>query len=93
LASVIAEVENKCLGKLLGTPQATLTLALQQNDLDALRAEHDKLLGGGGQAGTLVAKFNFSYGSADNRRSEPVALPDPPQRNAVAETASAGLQP
>jgi hypothetical protein len=88
LASVIAEVENKCLGKLLGTPQATLTLAVQQSNLDALRAEHDKLLGAGNQAGLLAAKLNFTYGSADNGRNEPQVLPDPPRQQAVAETPS-----
>jgi len=78
LASVIAEVEDKCLTKLLGVRQPTLTRALQEVNLDNLQAEHDKLLGGTGQAGALVSKLNFTYGTGPGNRSAPLPLPDPP---------------
>jgi len=74
LASVIAEVEDKCISKLLGARQPTLTQAVQGANLDALQAEHDKLLGGTGQTGALVSKLNFKYGN----RPTPLLLPDPP---------------
>jgi hypothetical protein len=35
----------------------------------------------------VPAKFNFTYGSAQDKRSAPLTLPEPPQRGAVAETA------
>jgi len=86
LASVVAEVENRCLNRLMGAPQAILTMAVQQNDVNALQAEHDRLLGAANQAGVLVSRLNFTYGSAGNDRSTPLTLPDPPRRAAVAGT-------
>ncbi|MBN2129290.1 MAG: hypothetical protein JW741_07320 [Sedimentisphaerales bacterium] len=84
LASVVAEVENKCLSKLMGASQATLTMALQENNINALQAEHDRLLGAGNQAGALVGRLNFTYGPAGSGRSTPLTLPDPPRSQAVA---------
>jgi hypothetical protein len=78
LIAVIAEVEDKCLSKILGVRQPTLTRALQEANLDALQAEHDKLLGGTGQAGALVSKLNFTYGTGPGNRTAPLPLPDPP---------------
>ncbi len=78
LMSVIAEVEDKCLSKLLGVRQPTLTRAVQEANLDTLQAEHDKLLGGTGQAGALVSKLNINYGTTGSSRPTPLPLPDPP---------------
>jgi hypothetical protein len=86
LASVLVETEQQCLSKLLGGPQTGITRAMEAGDLNALQAEHDKLLGSPNQAGALPSKFNFTYGSAQDKRSVPLALPEPPQRKAVAET-------
>jgi hypothetical protein len=86
LASVLIETEGQCLGKLLGTPQATIRRAVEAGDMNALQAEHDRLLGGENEKGALPSKFNFSYGSADSTRSSPLVLPGPPQPRAVAET-------
>ena len=80
LASVLVETEQQCLGKLLGGPQTTITRAVEAGDLNALQAEHDKLLGSANQTGVLPAKFNFTYGSAQERRTAPLALPEPPGR-------------
>ena len=88
LASVIADVEDKCLGQLLGLRQSAFTVALQQDNPDAVRAEHDKLLGAAGQPGTLVTRLSFTYGSADDSRTEPLTLSDPPQPPAEAEMPS-----
>ena len=92
LASVIAEIEAQCLGRLLGTPQQGLVRAIQAQSLDGLGAEHDRLLGAQGQAGALVSKLGINYGSAGQSRAEPLALPDPPQRATAADT-PAGPQP
>jgi len=88
LTSVIAEVEDKCLSKLLGVRQPTLMRALAEANLDALQAEHDKLLGGTGQAGALVSKFSINYGTAGSSRTIPLPLPDPPAPAAPAPAPS-----
>ncbi len=86
LASVLIETEEQCLGKLLGTPQTNIRRAVEAGDLDALQAEHDRLLGGPNARGALPLKFNFTYGSAGSNQQAPLALPEPPGRRAVAET-------
>lgn len=86
LAAVLVETEEQCIGKLLGTPQAGIRRAVEAGDMNALQAEHDKLLGGPNEKGALPSKFNFTYGSADNSRQAPQALPEPPQRKAATET-------
>jgi hypothetical protein len=89
LASVIVEVEDKCLSKLLGARQAALTKAVQDGNLDALQAERDKLLGTEGQPGTLFPKLKINYATSGPNRPTPLPLPlpDPPASVApVAET-------
>jgi hypothetical protein len=85
LASVIVEVEDKCLSKLLGVRQATLTKALQEGNLEALQAERDKLLGTEGQPGTLFPRLRINYAAAGSPRPTPLPLPDPPASVALAE--------
>ena len=91
LAAVLAETEEQCIGRLLGTPQAGIQRALQAADLAALQAEHDRLLGGPNQPGSIPSRFNFSYGSGGNARQTPLDLPEPPQQRAVAEETQSGL--
>ncbi len=86
LSAVLVETEERCIGRLLGTSQAGVRRAVEAGDMNALQAEHDKLLGGPNEKGALPSKFNFTYGSADNSRQAPLTLPEPPQRKAVAET-------
>jgi hypothetical protein len=86
LAAVLIETEEQCLGKLLGGTQTGIRRALEAGDLNALQAEHDRLLGGTNQQGALPGKFSFNYGSGGANRSAPLALPEPSQRGAVAET-------
>ncbi len=93
LTSVIAEVEDKCLSKLLGVPQRALVTILQQGSLENLQAEHDKLLGGAGQAGALVSKLNFTYGTGPGNRTAPLPLPDPPASLVPAATPPATPPP
>jgi len=86
LATVLIETEEQCLSKLLGGTQAGIRRALEAGDLNAMQAEHDRLLGGSNQQGALPGKFNFSYGTGGNSRSAPLVLPVPQQGGAVAET-------
>jgi hypothetical protein len=86
LASVLVETEQQCLGKLLSGPQTGITRALEAGDMTALQAEHDKLLGGPNQTGALPSKFNFTYGSAQDKRSAPLPLPEPSRHETAAET-------
>jgi hypothetical protein len=85
LASVLVETEQQCLSKMLSGPQTGITRAVEAGDSNALQAEHDRLLGSANQAGALPAKFNFTYGSAQDKRTAPLALPDPPQHTAAVE--------
>ena len=71
LASVLVETEQQCLSKLLGGPQTSITRAVEAGDMAALQAEHDRLLGGANQPGALPSKFNFTYGSAQDKRRRP----------------------
>jgi hypothetical protein len=81
LASVLVETENYCIWKLMGTPQATIKRAVEQNDYTGLLAEHNSLLGDQSQPGQLVLRLNFDYGrDADGTaRTAPLDLPAPPK--------------
>jgi hypothetical protein len=93
LASVLVETEQQCLSKLLSGPQTGITRAVEAGDAAALQAEHDRLLGGANQAGALPSKFGFTYGAAQEKRSAPLALPEPPQRRAAMGTKAPQTQP
>ncbi len=85
LASVLVETEQQCLSKLSG-PQTGITRAVEAGDAAALQAEHDRLLGSANLPGALPSKFNFTYGSAQDKRTAPLALPEPPQRKTAVGT-------
>ena len=85
LVSVLVETEEKCIGRLVGTPQATIRRAIEAQDAGALQAEHDRLLGAGDQAGVLSSKFNVNYGPEGQNRPAPLILPDRPQAGEAAE--------
>jgi hypothetical protein len=84
LASVIIEVEEKCITRLLGLnrPQGALRRAIERNDLSALADEHNKLLGDETSTGQLPSKLDFDYGTMPNgtKRTAPIPLPDKPQK-------------
>ena len=61
---VIAEVEDKCIGTMLGAPSSALMRALERQDVTLLLAAHDALLGSRERVGSLVTKLQFSYGRA-----------------------------
>ncbi len=82
LASVIVEVQEKCVSRLLGSPQTSFRRALERESMDAISAEHDALLGSGNNPGLLPTKLGFDYGtdSAGAKRAAPIPLPDAPRR-------------
>jgi hypothetical protein len=83
LASVLVETEDKCIGMLLNKPQLTIRRAVERMDMQAILAEHDRLLGSENTTGQLPAKFNFDYSTNPTgpRRTAPLTLPDPPQKS------------
>jgi hypothetical protein len=87
LASVIIEIEEQCITRLLGLsrPQGTLRRAIERNDLAALSDEHNKLLGDETSTGQLPSKFEFDYSISPNspKRTAPIPLPDKPQKPAA----------
>lgn len=82
LASVLADVEDKCIGTLL-KPQLTIRRAIEKNSLPDILAEHDRLLGSATTTGELPQTLKFDYGTNPNgpKRTSPIPLPDPPVKN------------
>ena len=80
-ASVLVEIEQSCIGKILGMPQSVIRKAVEQDNYPALLQEHSRLLGDETRAGQLGLKLNFDYGSDSdgNKRIAPLALPEPPK--------------
>jgi len=70
LIIVLIETEDKCIGTLLA-PQTAVRQAIESNDMNALMAEHDRLLGGESTEGQLPSKYNYKY---SNDQTSPVSL-------------------
>lgn len=85
LASVLVEVEEKCIGRLLGRPQVTIRRALERDMLTALWDEHNRLLGTDATPGQLPARLGFDYSTSGTgpARTAPLPLPDPPPKPAT----------
>ena len=62
LVSVMAEVENSLIGKLMERLQSVIRKAIEKKRLNDLQSEHDDLLGSDLRAGELAKKLNFNYG-------------------------------
>jgi hypothetical protein len=77
---VLAEVENACIGKLLGTPQGTIKRAVERDDMTGLLQEHDRLLGDTSRGGELARKLSFDYGQNPDgsKRTAPLEVPPAP---------------
>jgi hypothetical protein len=82
LASVLVEVQEKCVSRLLGGQQITLRRAIERANLPAISDEHNRLLGDGATAGQLPSKLGFDYGtdSTGAKRTAPIPLSDPVKR-------------
>lgn len=75
LASVLVETEDKCISRLLGA-QLTVRRAVERKDMQAILAEHDRLLGS-----ALPSTLKFDYGSTgSSKRTAPIPLPNPPKK-------------
>lgn len=81
LVSVLIEVEEKCLSRLLGEPQQGIRRAIERESMSSVLEEHDRLLGNETSSGQLSTKLGFDYGTAANgtKRTSPIPLPDPPR--------------
>jgi hypothetical protein len=86
LTSVLVDVEEKCIGKLLRRLQSTIKKAVEQADYSAIQQEYDKLFGDGTRQGQLVEQLKFDYGANPDgsNRTAPLTLPEP-QKPARAE--------
>ena len=79
LASVLVEVQEKCVSRLLGGQHTTFRRAIERDNLPAISDEHNGLLGSGATPGQLPSKLVFDYGTDDAgvKRTAPVPLADP----------------
>lgn len=82
LASVLIEIEDKSVSRLIGEPQVTIRRAIERNNMTALSDEHNRLLGDETTAGQLPSKFGFDYSTTPNgpKRTAPIPLPEKPQK-------------
>jgi hypothetical protein len=80
LASILVEIEDKCIGKLTGLQQTVIRRAIELDDANTLYQEKIRLLGEAEKQGEIPAKFGFDYGQADDggRLMQPRELPAPP---------------
>ncbi len=87
LASVMIEIEEKCVSRLLGLsrPQVTIRRNIERTNLIALSDEHNKLLGDETSTGQLPSKLGFDYSKTPNspKRTAPITLPEKPHTTAA----------
>jgi hypothetical protein len=79
LVSVMVEVEQEILGKLLEKPQVSIKRAIEKKSLNTLRREHDMLLGTASLTGELARQIDYDYGKNSTGRAinAPKSLSDP----------------
>jgi len=87
LAWVIVEIERACIGKILGTPQANLRMAVAGNDPARIMMEHNVLLGEQQSGpGALANKLGFDYDpDPEQNRDAPLQLPPRPEPTSPAQ--------
>lgn len=80
LASVMVEIEDKCIGKLTSFQQTVIRRAIEEGGLNVLMMEHNRLLGDGTKVGEIPRRIGFDYGAAEDgsRLTAPKPLPDAP---------------
>ena len=89
LTSVMIEIEEKCISRLMGgteTTTRTIRRAIERGGtMEALLDEHNKLLGDETSAGQLPSKLGFDYSTTPNgpKRTAPIPLPEKPQKPAA----------
>jgi len=82
LASVLVDVEQKCIGKLTEISQSAIKSAIEKDKSSTLLAEHNSLFGGEENIGRLVRSLDFDYGQNPDgsRRLIPRVLPPRPEK-------------
>lgn len=84
LASVMIEIEDKCISRLLGLDRTAGTIKrnIERDNLIALSDEHNKLLGDDTSSGQLPSRLGFDYSTTPDgsKRSAPIPLPEKPQK-------------
>jgi len=82
LASLLIEIEDKSISRLLGVPQVTIRRAIERENMAALSDEHNRLLGDETTTGQLPSKLGFDYSTTPNgpKRTAPIPLPEKPQK-------------
>jgi hypothetical protein len=91
IRSVLVEVEEKCIKRLLNSKQSLIKKALERSDSGMLTEEHNRLFGDGTRPGLIPQKYNFDYGQdgSGKRLLGPVSLN--PRPNAQAKGGAGGL--
>lgn len=64
LASVVVDIEDKCIGELTGLVQTVIKRSVENDDANVLLLQHDRLLGNDEKKGEIPSKFGFNYGRA-----------------------------
>ncbi len=79
-ASVLVDVEQKCIGKLTGISQSVIKSAIEKGRSSTLLAEYNSLFGSEDSIGRLVRALDFNYGqnTDGSRRLIPRILPPRP---------------
>jgi len=87
LASVLVDTEDKCIGRLLGSPQLTIRRALERQNAQGIMDEHDRLLGTATTPGQLPTTLKFDYNTTPTgpKRTAPIPLPDPPKKETITD--------
>jgi hypothetical protein len=82
LISVLVDVDEKSVSRLLGQPQTAMRRAIERDSTQAVMEEHDRLLGSATTPGELPTKLGFDYGTAPDgaKLTFPIPLPDPPAK-------------
>jgi len=81
--SVLIEIEQVCISKVLGKTQAIKTIVRKGKDVNRLAQEHDRLLGSSSGRGALSVKLGYNdYPIANGEFSPaPLRLPERPKEN------------
>ncbi|MBN1804175.1 MAG: hypothetical protein JW837_02880 [Sedimentisphaerales bacterium] len=77
LASILVEIEDKCIGRLTGLKQGVIKDAVEKSNANALVLEHGRLLGDQIRQGEIPSKHKINYGENEDgsTRTMPKVLP------------------
>lgn len=75
LASVLVEIESRCVSRIMGIRQSVIKKAVERGDFRGLLAEHKRLFGDGSSAGQMFLKLGLEGEDAPT----PFLLPARPE--------------